>query len=202
MLKKSAVPVNLWSTLLELQNPLADSGFSLAGGTSLALRFGHRLSTDLDFFCLDPFDPEQLASQLGLNHSSITGQAEGTLQAQHNGIKLEFLRHSYPQLREIEQIDGVRLWSIPDVAAMKINAIVNRGSKKDFYDLATLLDGQALEVLLGYYREKYQPASLLMAIRSLAWFEDAEAEPDPISLTDSSWPEITQRIEAAIRQLK
>ena len=85
---------------------------------------------------------------------------------------------------------------------MKINAIVNRGSKKDFYDLAALFKIHPLESILAFYQEKYRPATLLMAIRSLAWFDDAEAEPDPVSLTGESWQSIMDQIKSAIRQLK
>jgi hypothetical protein len=201
MLQQSAVPLNLWETLLKLQTPLADSGFALAGGTSLALRLGHRLSVDLDFFTANPFAPQTLADKLNIGPQSITGIAEGTLQIRVNNLKIEFLKHSYPNLSEIETIDGIKIWSLPDVAAMKINAIVNRGSKKDFYDLVALLKLHSLETLLSFYQKKYQPATLLMAIRSLAWFDDAEAEPDPISLSNESWPSIVNQIKTAIRQL-
>lgn len=139
---------------------------------------------------------------LEIHSDCITGMAEGSLQIRINDIKVEFLRRSYPPLREIEQIQGMKMWSLEDVAAMKINAIVNRGSKKDFYGLAALLKYHSLDAILACYREKYQPASLLMAIHSLAWFEDAKAEPDPISLTGESWQSIMNQIKSAIRQLK
>ena len=41
-----------------------------------------------------------------------------------------------------------------------------------------------------------------MVVRSLAWFENADAEPDPISLTSSTWPDIRRSIETAIRTIK
>lgn len=202
MLHQSAVTLNLWETLLSLQQPLAHHEFALAGGTSLALRMGHRLSSDLDFFTTQPFDADKLIKSIGIDPSCITGIAEGTLQIRINNIKIEFLKHSYPALREIEQHNDIKLWSLEDVAAMKINAIVNRGSKKDFYDLAALLKIHPLESILAFYQEKYRPATLLMAIRSLAWFDDAEAEPDPVSLTGESWQSIMDQIKSAIRQLK
>lgn len=201
MLHQSAVTLDLWETLCNLQQPLDQSGFALAGGTSLALRMGHRLSVDLDFFTHDSFEPEKLMEELKIKQDCITGMAEGSLQIRINGIKIEFLKHSYPILREIERIEGIKIWSMEDVAAMKINAIVNRGSKKDFYDLAALLKFHSLESILGFYQDKYQPATLLMAIRSLAWFDDAEAEPDPISLTGETWCGVIDQIKSAIRQL-
>ena len=89
-----------------------------------------------------------------------------------------------------------------DVAAMKLNAISNRGCKKDFYDVAALLDHLPLPSMIGHYQAKYRPASLMMVIRSLSWFEDADLEPDPISLCGETWPAIVDKVSAAIRSLE
>lgn len=202
MLHTSAVPVDLFKILTGLQAKAAGSGFALAGGTSLALRFGHRVSVDLDFFTLEHFDPEALADRLGLGPESITGQAEGSLQLRIDGMKVEFLRHAYPRLAAGGCIEGVAMWSLQDVAAMKLNAISNRGSKKDFYDVVALLDHLTLAAMIDLYGAKYRPASLMMVIRSLAYFDDANAEPDPISLREDSWPEVMGRIASAIRSLE
>lgn len=94
------------------------------------------------------------------------------------------------------------MWSLEDVAAMKLNAISNRGSKKDFYDVAALLDHFPLATMIGYYQAKYRPASLMMVIRSLVWFEDADSEPDPISLCGDAWPTVMEKVSAAIRGLE
>ena len=85
---------------------------------------------------------------------------------------------------------------------MKLNAIANRGSKKVFYDIAALLKRFSLETMIGHYQAKYRPASLMMVIRSLAWFDDADAELDPASLRNDNWPAIKETISAAIRTLK
>jgi hypothetical protein len=188
--------------LAELQEKASGMGFALAGGTSLALRFGHRVSVDLDFFTGDNTEPADWLKYLKVGPEAITGIAEGTLQLVVHGIKVEFLRHAYPILSEPETIDQVKMWSIQDVAAMKLNAIANRGSKKDFCDLAALLDRIPLDTMIGYYKAKYQPYSLLMVIRSLAWFDDAESEPDPILLGGHSWSAIKERVSTAIRLLE
>lgn len=202
MLHSSAVPVNLLEVLTDLQEPTSRVGFSLAGGTSLALRLGHRLSVDLDFFTSARFDPATLAQDLGFGAESITGQADGTLQLRVKNVKVEFLRHAYPKLADDDVIQNVRMFSLQDVAAMKLNAISNRGSKKDFYDIVALLEHFSLSEMIGYYQEKYHPATLLMVIRSLAWFDDADAEPDPISLRGDTWPDVMAKISSAIRTLQ
>jgi hypothetical protein len=202
MLHSSAVPVKLLKLLADFQESSSAAGFALAGGTSLALRFGHRLSVDLDFFTSAPFHPTTLAGQLGFGPESILAQADGTLRLLVDHVKVEFLSHSYPLLAPVEQLDSIRMWSVPDVAAMKLNAISNRGSKKDFYVLAALLDRFDLQTMIGFYEAKYQPASLMMVIRSLAWFEDADSEPDPLSLRHDSWPKVMDRVSSAIRTLR
>ena len=201
MLHQSAVPLKLFELLVDLQPKTTAAGFSLAGGTSLALRLGHRVSVDLDFFTVADFQPGHLTAQLGVGPESITGIAEGTLQLRISDIKVEFLKHSYPKLADDLQIQGVAMWSLEDICAMKLNAIANRGSKKDFYDIAALFESFPLETMLRSYQAKYRPASLLMVIRSLAWFDDADAEPDPISLRDETWPFIKGKISSAIRTL-
>ncbi len=94
MLQTAAVPVNLLSVLTDLQERTSVANFALAGGTSLALRLGHRLSIDLDFFTTTHFEPSALAHHLGRGPESITGQAEGTLQLRINNVKVEFLKHA------------------------------------------------------------------------------------------------------------
>lgn len=201
MLHQSAVPVNLLEVLEGLQEKIAASDFALAGGTSLALRLGHRLSVDLDFFTNGGFDPAAWAARIGAKAGSTTGIADGTLQLLMNGVKVEFLNHSYPKLAPYEVAGGLRMWSLEDIAAMKLNAIANRGSKKDFHDIAALLERFPLHVMVDHYQAKYQPASLMMVIRSLAWFDDAEMEPDPVSLNAMTWPSVRERMARAIRTL-
>ena len=81
-----------------------------------------------------------------------------------------------------------------DVAAMKINAICNRGSKKDFYDVQMLLQTFSLEEMLDFYQKKYAIGNRFMAIRSLVWFEDADAEPAPESLDGSNWDAVKHEL--------
>jgi hypothetical protein len=202
MLYQSAVPLSLLEVLRSLQEKTQGTGFALAGGTSLALRFGHRMSVDLDFFTESHFDPQTWADKIGAGPECITGMAAGTLQLILDGVKVEFLRHTYPKLAEHDRINGLALWSLQDVGAMKLNAIANRGSKKDFHDLVALMDLFPLDCILGWYRTKYQPASLMMVVRSLAWFEDAEQEPDPICLNGRDWNEVKDRVSAALRRLE
>lgn len=110
------------------------------------------------------------------------------------------LRHDYPLLAQPEVLEGIRMLSVLDVAAMKLNAIVNRGAKKDFYDLHTLLRHYPLPTLLDAYRRKYPNAEPFLLVRSLSFFEDAESEPDPVPLAGQSWPDVKDRVIRAVRE--
>lgn len=175
--------------------------FALGGGTSLALRFGHRLSVDLDFFTTREFDTEQLTVNLGLDVATQVNRAANSLTLDARGTKLDFLRHAYPILAPPEEIEGVRLLSLPDVAAMKLNAIANRGAKKDFFDLCELQRHHPLPTMLEWFEAKYRSADRFTVIRSLGWFEDAEMEPDPVSLNGNDWQFVKTQLRGMVSNL-
>lgn len=178
--------------------------FALAGGTNLALRFGHRLSVDLDFFCPQPFNKSSLSKVLFEKYGAalvLLNETAQSLRYALRGVKTEFLLHEYPTLHVHEDLQRAKLYSIPDVAAMKINAVIGRGAKKDFWDVACLLQQFSLTALIDFYNRKYPPADAGLIIRSLSYFEDAEREPDPISLNKVSWKGIRETIEDAITAL-
>lgn len=201
MLRFDAVPESVRRLLLRLASHGALENFALGGGTSLALRFGHRVSVDLDFFTNHEFSPEELFGGLGLEEATIVGRAKNTLTVDVGGVKLDLLRHPYQLLQPVELMAGVTLVSLPDLAAMKLNAIANRGSKKDFFDLAVLLDHFPLERMIGFFAEKYPATDPFTAIRSLAWFDDAELEPEPVSLTGATWDSVKARVSEAVAGL-
>jgi hypothetical protein len=105
--------------------------------------------------------------------------------------------HEYPQLYPDATVEGVRLVSLPDLSAMKVNAVINRDSKKDFADLLSLHDhGLSLSTALDNFCRKYGDSGRFLALRSLIWFDDAEEEPDPIFLNGRIWAAIRERMTA------
>lgn len=201
MLHYDAIPDTVTSMLGRVAPLAAANGFALGGGTSLALRLGHRISVDLDWFTTDPFSPDELAEHPALERATVLRKAPGTLSLDCGGVKVDWLRHAYPLLEPVETIDQVPLLSLPDVAAMKLNAIANGGAKKDFYDVAELLAVHPLEKLLDWFSAKYRNSDPFAVIRSLAWFEDAEQEPDPVSLRGLSWNEVKETVRTALTKL-
>ena len=190
----------LMGLLRQLMKVDALKPFYLVGGTALALRYGHRISVDLDCFTHEPFDSSQL-SQLLVNDFNLTEAVveTNTVLGLINGIKTDFIAHRYPLIRGVEAINGVRLLAVEDIAAMKLNAIANRGCKKDFWDLHELLQHFEREELFEFYTQKYPAGSLWNVEKSLAYFDDAEADPDPIDLRARTWNEVKAGIRQANR---
>jgi len=174
--------------------------FYLVGGTALALRYGHRISVDLVLFTSDPFDAEMLSAYLVRQFAMTESKShENSVSGVVGSIKLDCLAHRYPRVVGIEEVDGIRLLASEDIGAMKLNAIANRGSKKDFWDYHELLKHFSREELLSFYGIKYPHASAWTVEKSLTYFDDAEREPDPVSLTGESWDDIRASILKANR---
>lgn len=76
-----------------------------------------------------------------------------------DGIKVDIVNYKYPWLDDVVLEQGLRLASVSDIAAMKITAIIGRGTKKDFIDIAFLLHHFSLEEILHFYAAKYNDSS-------------------------------------------
>ncbi|WP_166442836.1 nucleotidyl transferase AbiEii/AbiGii toxin family protein [Phragmitibacter flavus] len=175
--------------------------FTLAGGTSLALRFGHRLSVDLDFFNVEPFDHDSLAHSLQKDFTWDERRRLTTgITAFISDVKVDFVKYPYPKLHPDDITENVRLMSLPDVSAMKLSAITNRGAKKDFYDLHHLIAKLGLSTIIANYQAKYIHTDPLMLLRSLTYFADAEDDEDPVSLVDLTWDTVKKDISKAVKK--
>lgn len=170
--------------------------FFLVGGTALALQIGHRISIDLDFFSLSSFDENKLKDVLikefdaqifAIDNNAIIGTI--------NNVKFDFIAHQYPLLKSVFEVEKTRLSSIEDIAAMKLNAVRNRGTKKDFIDIYFLLQKFNLEELLKLVNSKYPNHVDILTLKSLTYFEDAENQPDCEMIIDVDWEEVKQKIE-------
>ena len=177
--------------------------FALAGGTNLALQFGHRLSIDLDLFTTQPFLTQEVFEELRIEFPSIikTDEAKHTLSLFIDGIKVDLLAHRYPLLAHYTEALGIRFWAVEDVAAMKLGAISSRGAKKDFWDIAELLNHFSLKQMLQFFTVKYSNSDPGYVVRSLTYFDDAELQADPVLLNTIEWSEVKHRILQAVKEL-
>jgi hypothetical protein len=181
-------------------------GFYMGGGTAIALHLGHRRSVDFDWFRQDPIpDPLRLASELKSEGAPfVTGWTErGTLYGTARGIRVSFFEYRYKLLQDPETWPeaGCMLASLADLACMKLAAVAQRGSRKDFVDLYAIGSmGRSLPAMLEEYKAKYGVGETGHLLYALVYFDDADAERMPRMVWKVSWPEVKRFIRSWVRQ--
>jgi hypothetical protein len=121
---QKVIPASTEATFCTLRDAQLLDGFYLAGGTGLALQFGHRLSLDLDFFAREHFDEESLLQRLQmLEGFALATKALNTLHATIEKTKVSFLGYAYPVLFSASPFLGVPVADPRDIACMKLSAI-------------------------------------------------------------------------------
>lgn len=188
--------------LKELMSLPELSQFGLVGGTNLSLRFGHRVSIDIDLFTNEAFNTEATYNHLEARFPNIlqASQSETMLFLYINEVKIDMVLLPYPYLNPMEQIEGIRFVSLEDVAAMKLSAIARRGVKKDFWDIAELLDVFSLDEMLEFYRAKYSSRDIFHLLRSLVYFNDADPQKDPDPLKKVTWNQVKDKVQKAVKR--
>lgn len=180
-------------------------GWTLAGGTGLALQLGHRYSEDLDFFRLEPFDPSRLAEQLSSTGPLVIhGSARGTLHGALDGVRLSFLQSEAPLLFPGTPYRRLMIADPRDIAVMKVIAIASRGSRKDFIDLFVYLEtGGTLESVLTLVQRRFPAVDYneYHLLKSLVYFTDAKEEPMPRMIRDLSWNTVKAAITAEVQRV-
>ena len=195
MLQLPTIETGTLELLKKLQElPLLDNT-RLVGGTALALQIGHRKSIDLDFFGEFNFEIQELIDEIKeFAELTILSESKNIHVYSINGIKVDFVNYKYPWLDKAVIEDGVVLADIKDIAAMTISAIIGRGTKKDFIDIAFLLQKFSLAEILDFYTSKYKDGSVFMALKSLTYFDDAENDIMPEMLLKKSWEQVKKEI--------
>lgn len=201
MLQFKTVTESTLALLRELMRLPELKAFFLVGGTNLSLKLGHRISVDLDLFTDTPFDSDALLRTLENRFPDliIIRHTPGAILAYIQKIKVDFIVYEYELLQSVEEFDGIRFASLPDVAAMKINAVSRRGVKKDFWDIAELLDHFSLEQMLLFFKQKHKATDVGHLVRSLVYFADAEESEPPLTLKKYTWNGVKKKIERSVR---
>lgn len=184
-------------------------GIYLAGGTALALRFGHRTSQDLDFYTKKHFNSEivykEFQEKFKREKISEPDFAEGTLKFRLNITDLSFFRYNYLLIRPLNFWESVELASPEDIIAMKIEAIITRGLKRDFVDIYFALKKYGVKKILEFYKEKYPLAyNEYKCILALTYFEDAEKKEQGRKriyiYSGVTWPAIKKYITEEVKK--
>ena len=178
--------------------------FALVGGTALSLRYGHRTSIDLDLFQAEKFDNREIEQALQ-NEFGNEFEYEPTSN-QHFGvfcniqnIKVDIVRFPHPLLKPVETADGIRMYSDADICAMKIQAILGRGRKKDFWDLRELFQHYSLQQIIDWHKQKYPNQMLPISIpNAIIYFNDADESETPVSMKGQTWESIKKDISKTV----
>jgi hypothetical protein len=191
---------------LQTLAPLVDPATYLGGGVAVAIHLGHRRSRDLDLFT--PAE-EPVASAEALADPAagvrILARSPGTLHLEVHGVPASLLRYRYPMLGQIERVPGIPLpvAALDDLVCMKLSAIAGGGLARDFWDLHAMLSarGTPLRAALDDYQRKYATEDIGHVVRSLVYFEDAEADPLPSGLSAEHWKQIQDDLRSWVRGL-
>ncbi|MFH1452554.1 MAG: nucleotidyl transferase AbiEii/AbiGii toxin family protein [Armatimonadota bacterium] len=190
--------------LLGNSNILQDA--YLAGGTALALQIGHRISVDFDFFSEKEFIPEVFSEELSkVGLFEVDQLDKGTVLGRFEGIKFSIFNYKYPLLFPELKYLSVNIADIREIAAMKINAIADRGFKRDFIDLYFICkSGHKLSELLNIYDKKYGKLSsnLIHIKKSLVFFDDADPDETPRLIKKINWEDIKKYFVEEVKNLR
>ena len=200
MLRKETVEKGTMDLVNKLMADEKFASFNLVGGTALALKIGHRKSIDIDLFTATDFNSHEVSGHLTSNYNI------SRIQTMHNGVfslvdgvKLDLLAHKYPLVEDPETIEGIRIVSLKDIGAMKLNAIYNNGTRlKDFMDMYALLEIFPLQELLQASEKKYPENNIVMVKNALLHHQDIDFTVliDYVG-KEVKWPEIADRLKKA-----
>lgn len=179
-----------------------------AGGTALAMQIEHRESDDFDFFVKGRFSfnklYKQIINEFGKNNINLEILNNDTLNIEIENFKVQFLTDYYKVTGELIESDlNIKIASIKQIGLMKLLAIMNRGSRKDFIDIYFICkDNIRLMELLNHLPERYpglkEKGNLLTA---LIYFEDAEKEPMPKMIKKVKWQNIKKYITKEVLEI-
>jgi len=182
--------------------------YYLAGGTGLALHLGHRYSVDLDFFS-DEEDAVNFTERADLRNllrdppPEIIYDMDTSFVATWQEVGISFFRlNQYPLILPTIPINHIKLASLPEIGAMKLAAIIGRGTRKDYIDLYFILQNVALDLLFQIAAKKYADIRSfpVSALRALSYFADAESTPMPLMIDKTPWNKMKKFLESTALQ--
>jgi Nucleotidyl transferase AbiEii toxin, Type IV TA system len=205
MLYTETVEPNTFSLLEEILMVPELKDFALVGGTALSLLFGHRKSDDLDLFSTAQFENDVIINALIKKYNNrfdnrSTNPRFGIF-CFIDGVKVDIVLHPHYLLKPTTNIDGIRMFSVEDIMAMKVQAVLGRGKKKDFWDIAELLQHYTVDDFIRCHEEKYKNQNLLITVpQAISYFPDAEESEGPISLKNQTWDSVKKFISKKVSE--
>jgi len=205
MLQTQTVEPGTLSLLKQLMQMPELSSCYLVGGTALSLLYGHRVSVDLDLFTNNFTTREQILRALkkhfGNDFECEDESLSWAIFCFINSVKVDIVSYPHPIISQPVEIDGIRMYHTDDIVAMKVNAILGRGRKKDFWDLAELCKQYSVANMIELYKKKFPSQQLLISIpQALTCFDDADNDLDPQGLKNQTWESIKATLKNAVRE--
>ena len=195
----NTVNQQLKSTLEQLMSTDLFSSFRLVGGTSLSLQLGHRMSVDIDMFtdavydtidfeCMDKFLSDHypyvytpIKGPVGMGRAYTVGDNKDDC------IKLD-LYYTDQFIQPAIVVDGIRMATIEEIIAMKIDIVQRGGRKKDFWDLHEVIERYPLSKMIQLHKQRYPYSHDRQAIiDNFINFDAADDDFDPICLRGKYW---------------
>ncbi len=201
MLYYRTIDSKILELLKEIQKIDLFKDLRLVGGTSLALQIGHRISVDIDLFGKLDADRISIISELKkIGEVKTLHYTDSINVFIVNGIKVDIVNYPYPWLNTVINQDNLNLAGIKDIAAMKLAAIIGRGTMKDFIDLYFLLKQFSLNQILEFYKQKYKDGSVFLVLKSLSYFNDADLDVMPRMFDNIKWEDIKKQISKELKE--
>lgn len=174
-------------------------GAYLAGGLGVALHLGHRRSADFDWFTPRTLPPSEVLT--GLRSTALPVNVrqndEGTFHGTVAGVDYSVFRYPYPLIKRSVSIAGVDVASLHDIAAMKMTAIVQRATKRDYVDLHTILASGEVrlgDLMIATMRQKFAGYDPSLSLRALTYFRDVEAQAMPVMIAKTTWENVKREL--------
>jgi predicted nucleotidyltransferase component of viral defense system len=204
----------LKEVLLQLMAAKAFENFRLVGGTSLSLQIGNRESIDIDLFSdvdygeidFDAIEKHLEANYKYVDHLSniIPGIGKSYLigEDKDNALKLDIF-YTDKFIQPIYLEDTIRMATIEEIIAMKLDVVQRGGRKKDFWDLHELFEKYSLTQMLDLHEQRYpytHDSDLI--IQNFTDFSLADDEFNPVCFKGKYWEFIKEDIEEIIMNFK
>jgi len=211
MLHWNTVSDELRNVLLKLMLSAEFDKFRLVGGTALSLHLGHRISVDIDLFTDATYrsiDFDSIDSYLRNSFEYVAGDFGGNAgmgksyligDSADRGIKLDVYYSMDPFFQDAIELDQIRLATIEEIIAMKIDVVQRGGRKKDFWDLHELLPQYNVAAMIDLHRQRFEwTHDPKLILENFTNFQGADQDFDPICLRDKEWIFIKEDLEQAV----
>jgi len=178
--------------------------FILAGGTALMLQIGHRLSYDFDCFSEKKISRNLLKQVISLFGNRTTVEVNSSdflLVRTKANIKIDFVYHPFPILREPIKTNSLSLFHLDDLTANKANVIGRRGQWRDYIDLFFVLKQKLyiLPEIITLAEKKFRAEfNDKLFLQQLVYFDDLKITMTKYLNEDYTDKQIKQELEKQV----